>query len=76
MATRLTPSQRDFIHILLKWVDGIGDIYIHKDRMRDEGFIKDQLNKVLLLGGYDSKDKELLNDLRRLWIDGYKQTKL
>ena len=75
MGTKLNPAQTEFIHTLLEWVNGIGDIYIHKDRLRDEAFIRDQLNKVLLLGGYDRKDRELLNDLRRLWIDGYKQTK-
>jgi hypothetical protein len=65
----LTKEQREGIHKMLNWVNsGDEDIQLSGDRIRDRGFIKDQLLKVLLLDEYDKVDRELLNSLRRIYL--------
>jgi hypothetical protein len=66
----LSNEQREGVHKMLSWVSsGDEDIQLSSDRVRDRGFIKDQLLKILLLDEYDGKDKVLLNQLRRVYLD-------
>jgi hypothetical protein len=68
----LTKEQREGIHKMLNWVNsGDEDIQLSSDRVRDREFIKDQLLKVLLLDEYDKVDRELLNSLRKIYLDSY-----
>jgi hypothetical protein len=66
----LTKEQREGIHKMLSWVNsGDEDIQLSSDRVRDREFLKDQLLKILLLDEYDGKDKVLLNQLRKIYLD-------
>ena len=72
---KLSKEQREGILTMLNWVNSSDeDIQLsglHQlsgDRIRDRGFVKDQLLKVLLLDEYDKKDKELLNVLRGVYL--------
>jgi len=66
----LSNEQREGVHKMLSWINsGDEDIQLSSDRVRDRGFIKDQLLKILLLDEYDGKDKVLLNQLRRVYLD-------
>jgi hypothetical protein len=54
----------------MNWLNsGDEDIQLSSDRVRDRKFLKDQLLKILLLDEYDGKDKVLLNQLRRVYLD-------
>jgi hypothetical protein len=54
----------------MNWLNsGDEDIQLSSDRVRDREFLKDQLLKILLLDEYDGKDKVLLNQLRRVYLD-------
>ena len=66
----LSAEQREGIHKMMSWINsGDEDIQLSSDRVRDREFLKDQLLKVLLLDEYDGKDKVLLNQLRRVYLD-------
>jgi hypothetical protein len=66
----LTKEQREGIHKMLSWINsGDEDIQLSSDRVRDREFLKDQLLKILLLDEYDGKDKVLLNQLRKIYLD-------
>jgi hypothetical protein len=69
---KLSKEQREGIHKMLNWVNSSDeDIQLRGDRIRDRRFIKEQLLKVLLLDEYDKVDRELLNSLRRIYLDSY-----
>jgi hypothetical protein len=66
----LSKEQREGVHKMLSWINsGDEDIQLSSDRVRDRKFLKDQLLKILLLDEYDGKDKVLLNQLRRVYLD-------
>ena len=66
----LSKEQRVGIHTMMNWLNsGDEDIQLSSDRVRDRKFLKDQLLKILLLDEYDGKDKVLLNQLRRVYLD-------
>jgi hypothetical protein len=66
----LSAEQREGIHKMMSWINsGDEDIQLSSDRVRDRKFLKDQLLKILLLDEYDGKDKVLLNQLRRVYLD-------
>jgi hypothetical protein len=67
----LSAEQREGVHKMLSWVETHeGALYeIKGDRVRDKEYIKDQLLKVLLLDEYDKRDKELLNAIRKVYLD-------
>ena len=66
----LSAEQREGIHKMMSWINsGDEDIQLSSDRVRDREFLKDQLLKILLLDEYDGKDKVLLNQLRRVYLD-------
>jgi hypothetical protein len=68
---KLSEEQRKGILTMLNWVE---EIYLlqRKDRVRERVVIKDGLLKVLLLDEYDGKDRELLNDLRKVYLKNIK----
>ena len=66
---KLSSEQRLGIHKMLSWVEGMDEVYLRKDKVRDKEFLKDQLLKILLLDEYDKRDKELLNELRKAYLD-------
>jgi len=63
---KLTEDKRKGIETLLAWVEPLKDYRIGSREVGGD-IIIDQLKKVLLIEGYDSKDKELLNSLRGLY---------
>jgi hypothetical protein len=66
----LSAEQREGVHKMLSWINsGDEDIQLSSDRVRDREFLKDQLLKILLLDEYDGKDKVLLNQLRKIYLD-------
>jgi hypothetical protein len=66
----LSAEQREGIHTMMSWLRTYeGEIRLSGDRVREKEFIMDQLLKVLLLDEYDGKDKVLLNQLRRVYLD-------
>jgi hypothetical protein len=62
----LTEDKKRGIKTLLAWVDPLKDYRIGSREIGGD-IIIDQLKKVLLIDGYDKKDKELLNGLRELY---------
>jgi hypothetical protein len=68
---KLSEEQRKGILTMLNWVE---EIYLlqRKDRVRERVVIKDGLLKVLLLDEYDGVDRELLNDLRKVYLKNIK----
>ena len=74
---KLSKEQRDGIFKMLGWLDTYeGAIRLSSDRVREKEIVKDQLLKVLLLDEYDKKDKELLNSLRKIYLDSYSASSL
>ena len=69
---KLSGEQREGILKMLSWVEGFEEIYLRKDKVRDGEFLKDQLLKILLLDEYDGRDKELLNELRTVYLKSEK----
>ena len=65
---KLSKEQREGIHKMLSWVEGFDEIYLRRDKVREREVIKDQLLKFLMLGEYDRVDRELLNDLRIVYL--------
>jgi hypothetical protein len=63
---KLTEDKRKGIETLLAWVEPLKDYRIGSREVGGD-IIIDQLKKVLLLEGYDKRDKELLNGLRGLY---------
>jgi hypothetical protein len=73
----LSKEQREGIFKMLGWLDTYeGEIRLSSDRVREKEIVKDQLLKVLLLDEYDGKDKELLNSLRKIYLDSYSASSL
>lgn len=66
---KLSSEQRLGIHKMLSWVEGEEEVQLRGDKIRDREFLKDQLLKILLLDEYDKRDKELLNELRKAYLD-------
>ena len=69
---KLSEEQRRGILTMLSWVEGFEEIYLQRDRVREREVIKDGLLKVLLLDEYDGTDRELLNDLRKVYLKNIK----
>ena len=69
---KLSAEQRKGILTMLSWVEGFEEIYLQRDRVREREVIKDGLLKVLLLDEYDGTDRELLNDLRKVYLKNIK----
>ena len=66
----LSAEQREGIHKMMSWLRTYEeDIQLSSDRVRDMEFLMDQLLKILLLDEYDKKDRELLNGLRKIYLD-------
>ena len=66
----LSAEQREGIHKMMSWLRTYEeDIQLSSDRVRDMEFLMDQLLKILLLDEYDGKDKVLLNQLRKIYLD-------
>lgn len=69
---KLSGEQREGILKMMNWVEGFEEIYLRNDKVRDKEFLKDQLLKILLLDEYDGRDKELLNELRTVYLKSEK----
>jgi hypothetical protein len=66
----LSAEQREGIHTMMSWLRTYeGEIRLSSDRVREKEFIMDQLLKIWLLDEYDGKDKVLLNQLRKIYLD-------
>jgi hypothetical protein len=66
---KLSSEQREGILKMMNWVE---EIYLRNDKLMYGEFLKDQLLKILLLDEYDGRDKELLNELRTMYLKGEK----
>jgi hypothetical protein len=67
-STKLTDEKKKGIQTLLAWVKG-DNLYKIGKRTMEGTTIIDQLKKVLLLEQYDNTDKELLNELRGIYVN-------
>jgi hypothetical protein len=66
--TKLTDEKKKGIQTLLAWVKE-DNLYKIGKRTMEGTTIIDQLKKVLLLEQYDRTDKELLNELRGIYVN-------
>jgi hypothetical protein len=73
-STKLTDEKKKGIQTLLAWVKG-DNLYRIGKRTMEGTTIIDQLKKVLLLEQYDNTDKELLNELRGIYVNNPNERK-
>ena len=73
-STKLTDEKKRGIQTLLAWVKG-DNLYRIGKRTMEGTTIIDQLKKVLLLEQYDRTDKELLNELRGIYVNNPNERK-
>jgi len=66
--TKLTDEKKKGIQTLLRWVKK-DNLYKIGNRTKEGTTIIDQLKKIILLEQYDSMDKELLNELRGIYVN-------
>ena len=66
--TKLTDEKKKGIQTLLGWVKK-DNLYKIGNRTKEGTTIIDQLKKIILLEQYDSMDKELLNELRGIYVN-------
>jgi len=66
--TKLTDEKKKGIQTLLGWVKK-DNLYKIGNRTKEGTTIIDQLKKIILLEQYDSTDKELLNELRGIYVN-------
>jgi hypothetical protein len=66
--TKLTDEKKKGIETLLGWVKK-DNLYKIGNRTKEGTTIIDQLKKIILLEQYDSTDKELLNELRGIYVN-------
>ena len=66
---KLSSEQREGILKMMNWVE---EIYLRNDKLMYGESLKDQLVKILLLDEYDGRDKELLNELRTVYLKSEK----
>ena len=66
---KLSSEQREGILKMMNWVE---EIYLRNDKLMYGESLKVQLLKILLLDEYDGRDKELLNELRTMYLKSEK----
>ena len=71
---KLTEDKKKGIETLLAWVKE-DNLYKIGKRTMEGTTIIDQLKKVLLLEQYDNTDKELLNELRGIYVNNPNERK-